>query len=747
MPKPELSAIDFFVAENGNDEWSGTVAEKNDRGTDGPFATLSRAKDAVRALKGDQPDRNYAVAIRGGVYSLRETLVFGLNDAAAPGHTITYAAYPGETPVLSSGVPIRNWRQLSRNRPIGLTSFAKAKVWVADLPEHLALFRTLYDGAKRLTRARSPGFVPTQPPLPWDFLYQQDLEPFSYFEFPAGAVKNWPNLSDVELVIRPSYPFTMNILPLESVDEIRCRAKTAVQGGYPLRALLSEFHSSWEQSAWIENVLEGIDGPGRWAVNTQERKVYLWPEGEEPGENIVAPCLKELVRVEGNIDFDGPRDVPTRGITFRGITFTQADRGVVENGDVAIQHDWEMIDKGDSLLRLRGAEDCAVEECRFIESGGSAIRLDLHCLRNRISSNEISRLGGAGIILIGYGPGTKNVNKENEVTNNHIHHCGLVYWHAHGIILWQSGSNRVAHNTIHHMPRKAICLSGVRPWLFGAERGKVRECTDSIRWHEIADPEAAKACGDRIGWHRDMTVTEWPEVAPYLHTKDNTVALNELYRTSEVLGDGSVINITGAGNGNIIRRNYIHDIHNPHIHGAIRTDDFQRGTLIEENVVFRTSSHGLCLRHQVETINNFIVDVRPGAYIWIGERPFDGSRIERNILFHPGGQQTFYPERHMARKEDVYEHLGIMKNGTVDNNLYCNLEALDLAPRTIEKLQARGREANGVYADPMFEDWENGDFRLKPGSPALKMGIVSIDVGEAGITDAFPERYLTTGPI
>ena len=66
-------------------------------------------------------------------------------------------------------------------------------------------------------------------------------------------------------------------------------------------------------------------------------------------------------------------------------------------------------------------------------------------------------MGQGGIILIGYGPGSKDVNKQNEILNNHIHHCGLIYWHSHGVVLWQSGENHVANNYIHHMPRQAIC--------------------------------------------------------------------------------------------------------------------------------------------------------------------------------------------------------------------------------------------------------------------------------------------------
>jgi hypothetical protein len=36
--------------------------------------------------------------------------------------------------------------------------------------------------------------------------------------------------------------------------------------------------------------------------------------------------------------------------------------------------------------------------------------------------------------------------------------------------------------------------------------------------------------------------------------------------------------------------------------------------------------------------------------------------------------------------------------------------------------------------DPLFVDPEGGDYRFKPGSPALRLGIEPIDVSEAGRT-------------
>ena len=736
------SKADFFVAANGNDDWSGRLPDPNEARTDGPFATLQRARDAVRELKQGGAKDDIVVLIRGGTYYLKETVVFGLQDSAQEGCSVTYGAYPGEEPTLSSGIKIGGWQQMEKDIPWDLQcKFAKPKVWVADVPETLGRFYTLYDGDRRLPRARSVGFEPTQPPAPWDCCwYGGDDGPLYTLPFPKGALRAWDNLEDVEIVVRPSVGFTMNILGLESVDERSCIARTSVEAAYALRPVVYG-----QASVWVENVLEALDTPGEWVLNTREGKIYLWPTGDEPGDRIVAPCLRELIRVEGDVDVEGPTDTPVRGLVFRDLNFTQGDRGVVTKTDASIQHDWEMIDKDDALVRLRGAEECVVQNCRFSNSGASAVRLDLHCQRNKVIGNEINHLGGAGVLLIGYGPGTKDVNKCNEVVNNHIHHCGEIYWHSHGIVIWQSGENRIANNCIHHMPRKAICLGGVRPWFFDPERGlNIRECSRSIRWHEIENTADVQECGARLGWDREKAI-RWDPIMPYLHGRDNLVEDNDVYRVGEILYDGAAINITGAGEGNVIRRNYVHDLFNDHFNSSIRIDDFQRGTLIEENVIFNTNCGGLTFQHANSAVNNVVVDVRLGCYMY-GSRPRDGATMTRNIFFHPAGKETFWlcregkPRGNMSKRgrRDGFENMDKM-----DGNLYYSppSDGEQEPEDPLAKLRKDGYEINGAYADPLFVDWEAGDFRLRPDSPALKMGIKSIDLSEVGLTEDFPERF------
>src|SRR5262245_43621721 len=76
---------DCYVAPNGNDENSGTLEQ--------PFATLTRARDAVRRFKsGDRPKADMTVLVRGGTFVLKEPLAFGPEDSGTAEHRVVYAA-------------------------------------------------------------------------------------------------------------------------------------------------------------------------------------------------------------------------------------------------------------------------------------------------------------------------------------------------------------------------------------------------------------------------------------------------------------------------------------------------------------------------------------------------------------------------------------------------------------------------------------------------------------------------------
>lgn len=115
--------VDYFIAKSGNDGWSGRLAVPNVAGTDGPFASVQGARDAIRKMKmSSELKKPITVLLRGGTYRVLEPVEFLPIDSGTKDAPITYAAYPGEKPVISGGIAITGWKK------------GKGGLWTADVP-------------------------------------------------------------------------------------------------------------------------------------------------------------------------------------------------------------------------------------------------------------------------------------------------------------------------------------------------------------------------------------------------------------------------------------------------------------------------------------------------------------------------------------------------------------------------------------------------------------------------------------
>ena len=99
----------FYVATDGNDEWSGRLPSPNRQKTNGPFATLARAQDAMRQMTAKDPGSR-TVMVRGGRYFLDEPLTFGPQDSGSKESPVRYIAYDREQPILSGGKRLADWK-------------------------------------------------------------------------------------------------------------------------------------------------------------------------------------------------------------------------------------------------------------------------------------------------------------------------------------------------------------------------------------------------------------------------------------------------------------------------------------------------------------------------------------------------------------------------------------------------------------------------------------------------------------
>jgi len=641
----------------------------------------------------------------------------GAGETASPAH-LTFVAYPGENPVVSAGVPVTDWKRLESSPP-ELPSKAVGKVWVADMPAGLERFYTLYDGRGRLSRARDAGFSPTK---------SGDKRSLN---FPKGRLKNWDNVEDVEIQIRPYRPWVINMLPLASVDEASGVAKTGVSATYKMDKLPNWVHNPSGASVWVENVLEALDEPGEWVVNTKTRKLYLWPSDPAPDgspRGILAPSTSELIRIEGTINYDGPKDIPVRRIVFSGLTFTHGDRWAWTTDENrlgwGLQHDWDMFDRPTAMLRFRGAEDCRVMACRFVDSGGTGLRLDLHAQRNRVVDCEFAHLGEAGILMAGYGPGTKDLNHHNDIVNNHIHHFSEITWHAPGVWAWQSGHNRIVHNELHHSGYAAVLITNrITP-----NRSLTGEGGKTVRHKEIAA---------EVKNNVRESYDNWLIREKYNHARHNLFEYNEITHSVQKLSDGNAIYISGAGTGNIVRYNFVHDNVAHSLPSAIRCDDDQHETLIYGNVLHNNYgfSAGIASKGINDIINNFIVAPVTSpqwGYISFEWVRVTGSKVRHNIIIsHPEGGKA-YGERSINRTEDGNPRV---VETDMDSNLYYHPTDPGWVDEHLRKMRAVGKEKASLFGDPLFKDPAGGDFSFRPGSPALALGIESLDVSKMGRLD------------
>ncbi len=701
----------------------------------------------IRAMSGDERRRNITIYLRGGEYRLSRRLQFGVEDSAPDGYTYIYKAYGDEVPVVSSDIKCGSWH-VADELPAELAEH-RGKIYVTQIPESLSQIYNLYNNGKRIDRSRREGFeikpleaialerhkstnidntTNYKSARSMNVYYDKDrylLTQFAYND-PDGVLKSWDNISEIEVGFAP-VPWVMNLLPLKSIDTKRKIAYTTLEANAPAGSKLSH------TKPWVENVLEYLT-EGSFA--TYKGEIFYYPAAGETLDNIVAPRLVEYLLVEGEINYNGAVDIPVKSLSFEGIRFTRGGRYSwnKDHKGWGIQHDWDKFDAPNAMVRLRGAESCHIRECHFTQSAGSAIRLDLYAQRNTIERNLINYVGHMGILLCGYGPGTKDVNRENTITNSLIHHVGEVVTHGAGIFVWQSGENIISHNLIHHVPRKGVGICGVRTPIMVKDWCDFDEASKTIRRHEINGESLADYKSGKI------TLGEyWRTTLPYLHARNNIVEYNEVYRALEALGDGSVLNVSGAGEGNIVRNNYVHHIAS-HASGVLRTDDWQRGTLFEGNIIYNSNVAAIVHKGYNHILNNYIVDCSVAESIRWASYPDEeadyNSEVKRNIFYESGSRLNLYRESHRAS-----EGISLPHNCQPDSNLIWVAGKESAATKHIEKYAELAVDQNSIVADPLFVDVAKANFQLQNNTPAFKSGISSIPTEKIGLKSDYPARY------
>ena len=413
---------DFYVAANGRDNWSGRLAAPTADGADGPFATLPRARDAVRALR---PKRPVRVVIRGGTYFLGATFRLGPEDSGSQAAPVVYEAYPGETPVLSGGTRIAGpWRKTD-----------DTEVFAVQLAKEPPV-RDLFVNGSRQPCARMPNQG------------HWKLRPVgkskTVFEYEPGQLAGWEDAASGLVVVRP-YEWVDFHLPIGSIDAQARRVTLAASCGYALSpggyGAPGIYH--------VENVRAALDRPGEWCHNRDSGMLYYRPPAgvDLASAEAVVGMLHVMVAMDGN----ARAGKWVEHVSLRGLTFQHSGR----------EGQWQHFE-GTAVRMASGVRHCRIERCRFADLGASGVVIWKECVANEVTGCEFTGVGDTAVRVFDYLGEGPPVSADNRIVNNYIHHGGAVRQSICGIEISGSEGNLVANNHIHDMPYIGIRVSGAR---------------------------------------------------------------------------------------------------------------------------------------------------------------------------------------------------------------------------------------------------------------------------------------------
>ena len=523
--------------------------------------------------------RDVTVQLAGGTYRLESPLELRTEDGGRNGHTVAWAAAPGERPVLSGATEVSGWSIHDEGK----------NIYVADVPAGIDS-RQLY----------VEGIIAPRAALP---LASSDVE-----VTPEGLKIVNPELAylaDLPAIDRMEFEslgdFTNRYSPVAGIDG----------------DLITMDQPAWDNNTWgwdtfqnsflaaptyyLQNSIAFVDEVGEWYLDPQAGKLFYKPgEGVDPDELDV-----ELPRLETLVSISGTYDEPVTGLQIRGLELTgtswlgPSTYGYAnqQNGTfIAEDYEYRPDDAFTSCSRgceaferarfdawyqepaavqVSAASDVSLVENRFVNLGSTGLGIgnddNAHLSGVGLGASDITVAGNTFNEIAGHGIAVGGVradahhpsdpamtNRDIVLENNTVNRVAVDYKDNSGILSTYVTNIDILHNEVANVGYDGIDTG------FG--------------WG--ANDQGGSDEYERRGYYNWHPRYDTPTTL-----RDNTVSGNLIRNTKASFADGGNLYNLSASPGTVVSENYLTKVSGV----GLYLDEGTRYTTYERNVLDGTN--------------------------------------------------------------------------------------------------------------------------------------------------------------